>query len=154
MGQVEVGQATEARDLAVQGAAAPTQAKVRALAGAGAMGARAMLTSSTDAEAASDRRRAERHRVLKGAFAAFNDGRSTISCIVRNLSEHGARLRFDNVLGVPNRFTLVLQDDRHIPCLARWRTGSEIGVQFLQDSVWSGAVELSRGAKTTLIQTG
>lgn len=48
-----------------------------------------------------EQRQATRHRTLKGAKIVFNDGHSTISCTVRNLSETGALVaRFSQIEGV------------------------------------------------------
>lgn len=77
-----------------------------------------------------ERRSAARRRTLKGAHIAFNGGRSTITCLVRNLSATGALLRVESVLGVPQVFTLVLDDgNRHQCRMVRW-TATEIGVEF------------------------
>lgn len=77
-----------------------------------------------------DKRQTIRHRVLKGGHVVFNDGRSTISCIVREMSEAGAKLRFETVIGVPDKFVLVVHDGSRHACVARWRTANELGVEF------------------------
>ena len=38
-------------------------------------------------------RRVYRVRALKGAQIVFNSGNSTLDCVIRNTSEHGARLK-------------------------------------------------------------
>lgn len=77
-----------------------------------------------------EKRETIRHRVLKGGHVVFNDGRSTISCIAREMSDAGAKLRFETVIGVPERFTLVLHDGSRHECEVRWRTANELGVEF------------------------
>ena len=77
-----------------------------------------------------EKRQTIRHRVLKGGHVVFNDGRSTISCIARDISEDGAKLRFETVIGVPDRFALVLHDGTRHACVVRWRTANELGVHF------------------------
>lgn len=80
--------------------------------------------------AVEEKRQTIRHRVLKGGHVVFNDGRSTISCIARDMSDIGAKLRFETVIGVPGRFTLVLHDGSRHACVVRWRTANELGVEF------------------------
>ncbi len=77
-----------------------------------------------------NRRGAERRRVLKGGHVIFSDGRSSITCIARNLSDTGALLRLETIIGIPDRFVLVLNDGTKFPCVVKWRTGSELGVEF------------------------
>ena len=77
-----------------------------------------------------EKRQTIRHRVLKGGHVVFNDGRSTISCIARDISEVGAKLRFETVIGVPDRFALVLHNGARQACVVRWRTATELGVHF------------------------
>jgi hypothetical protein len=79
-----------------------------------------------------ERRAAQRHRTLKGARIAFNGGQSTISCMVRNLSDIGALLQVDSVVGVPEHFDLLLSDGRAFHCWVSRRTATELGVSFLK----------------------
>ena len=62
-----------------------------------------------------ERRKAPRHRVLKGATIAF-DGIG-LDCTVRNLSESGAALDFSTAVSVPPTFMLTIQSDRLRPSL-------------------------------------
>lgn len=77
-----------------------------------------------------DERNAQRHRTLKGGKIVFNDGRSTFDCVVRNLSETGAKLTVNSALGVPQRFVLAMGDGRRFDCEVAWHTETEIGVRF------------------------
>ena len=79
-----------------------------------------------------ERRGVARRRTLKGAHIVFNDGRSTITCVVRNLSATGALLRVESVLGVPPDFTLSMDDGTKYRCEMVRRSGTEIGVKFDQ----------------------
>ncbi len=80
---------------------------------------------------AADRRRASRRRVLKGARIIFRDGYSVINCIVRDQSEVGARLKVDTVVGIPDTFRLQIMQAPPRDCRVVWKTGSEIGVEFV-----------------------
>lgn len=77
-----------------------------------------------------DRRGTIRHRTLKGGRIAFNDGFSTLQCLVRNMSDTGALLKVASVVGVPDTFDLVMDDGRSFACTIAWRRETEIGVSF------------------------
>ncbi len=77
-------------------------------------------------------RRAEvRHRTLKGGLIAFNGGRSTIDCRVRNLSPIGAKLEVDTILGIPDTFDLASGGET-LACRVIWRKLRELGVEFVR----------------------
>jgi hypothetical protein len=71
-----------------------------------------------------------RHLTLKGAYIVFNDRRSTISCVIKNLSDSGAKLQVPSALGIPNTLRQVLTDKTERPCWVVRRTEKEIGVAF------------------------
>ena len=76
-----------------------------------------------------ERRRATRHRVLKGGRLAFNGG--GVDCTVRSISATGARLDVANPVGLPESFTLLIEADhfmRH--CHPVWSHDTHIGVAF------------------------
>ena len=77
-----------------------------------------------------ERRGALRHRTLKGGLIHFNHGRSTISCLVRNLSEHGAMLKVESVIGIPDEIILGLEDGAKKPARVVWRRANELGITF------------------------
>ncbi|AKR54480.1 pilus assembly protein PilZ [Youhaiella tibetensis] len=78
-----------------------------------------------------ERRRAQRHRTLKGGSIVFNEGRSAIDCTVRNLSEIGANLRVTSVVGIPDEFILQMSDKTTRDCRVSWRKATELGVAFV-----------------------
>ncbi len=77
-----------------------------------------------------ERRKAPRHRTLKGGSIAFNRA-GGIDCRVRNLSAIGACLEVTNQMGVPDQFVLVIASD-HLsrPSRVVWRTATRLGVAF------------------------
>lgn len=76
-----------------------------------------------------EHRAAQRRRMLKAATISFGGG--AIDCIVRNLSETGASLEVISPVGIPDRFTLVVDADRSkLPCRIVWRREKRIGVRF------------------------
>jgi PilZ domain len=77
-----------------------------------------------------ERRNNTRHRVLKAGTIAFNRA-GVISCRVRNISDTGACLEVESPVGIPDQFTLLIENDHlHRPCRVSWRKEKRIGVTF------------------------
>jgi len=90
--------------------------------------------------------RATRHRAFKGARIIFNNLASTIDCVVHDLSETGARLDVETVVGIPDSFELIFDDG--LPtrqCIVERRTPQALGVRFL-DEPSAGPTGLRRAA--------
>lgn len=80
----------------------------------------------------SDRRSQDRRRVLKGATLTFNKGYGAFECVVKNLSENGARLAFGDVAAVPSQFDIRIGGETGLRrALVQWRSGSSIGVRIV-----------------------
>lgn len=76
-----------------------------------------------------EKRGVDRHRVLKAGTIEF--GGAAINCMVRNMSNSGAALDVASPVGIPDRFTLILQaDGHHTSCHVVWRREKRIGVAF------------------------
>ena len=82
----------------------------------------------------SEKRGVQRRSTLKGGKIVFNAGRSTIDCMVRNLSSTGAKLTVNSVVGIPETFDLVLDGHSRQPCRVKWRRLKEIGVEFRREN--------------------
>lgn len=81
---------------------------------------------------ASEKRLDRRQRVLKGGRILFNAHNSSVDCAIRDMSEHGARLKLDSPVVVPESFDLyVRQNDMLYPARIAWRKMQEIGVEFV-----------------------
>jgi hypothetical protein len=80
----------------------------------------------------SDNRVSQRRRTLIGAKIVLNGGASVMDCIVKDLSDGGARLALDGAIAVPLEFRLVLSDGRVFDCVVRWRRVNMLGVSFGQ----------------------
>ncbi|AUD00202.1 pilus assembly protein PilZ [Bradyrhizobium sp. UASWS1016] len=79
-----------------------------------------------------DKRTASRHRVFKAGKIAFDGG--VIDCTVRNLSKTGAALEVESPVGIPHKFTVVIESDRiRRGCHVVWRKERRIGVMFHND---------------------
>jgi len=83
------------------------------------------------ATSVTEKRGAPRHKCFLRAFVYFEGRGTAVDCVVRDISDIGARLQFDK--------PLVLSEllDLHIPIKGqsfhaekRWRDGDQIGVTF------------------------
>lgn len=87
-----------------------------------------------------DGRVAPRHRVLIAGTIRYAGGIGTASCVVRNLSETGAKLTLSESLNLPTHFDLVIAQKNAVHrCELRWRRGEEAGVAFLDASAPAAA---------------
>jgi hypothetical protein len=80
-----------------------------------------------------ERRRTARQKSLLRGMIYFNNHRSALDCLIRDVSPYGARLVFPEAVSTPDAV------DLHIPQKAQtlraqviWRHGPEIGVAFAQ----------------------
>lgn len=84
-----------------------------------------------DGEVFEERRSEMRRRALKGATLTFNGGYGAFECVVRNISERGARLTFGDASAVPARFDLTISGEgRSRAANVRWRSLTDVGVAF------------------------
>jgi len=78
-----------------------------------------------------DERRAllRRRTLLSGKIEFF--GRSTFECVIRNLSDGGARVRCDQHVALPDVFDLVIEKSmERRSARAVWRSENDIGLAF------------------------
>lgn len=81
----------------------------------------------------SEKRSGARSRMLKGGVIAFSGRHATIPCVVRDMSEGGARLQVAQGASVPDTFELIVElDGLEAQCLVVWRKPQEVGVGFLE----------------------
>ncbi|MGE0034216.1 MAG: PilZ domain-containing protein [Xanthobacteraceae bacterium] len=77
------------------------------------------------------RRQATRQKSFLRGCIYFNDRRTVIDCLIRDISEHGARLRFSDSISTPDNFELhIPQKNQTLRVNARWRHGMDVGVTF------------------------
>jgi hypothetical protein len=57
-------------------------------------------------------------------------GARSVVCTVRNLSETGACLEFESIVGIPGTFDFVLPGRCRRACRVVWANGGRMGVQF------------------------
>ena len=76
-------------------------------------------------------RRAGRVRTFLGGRIVFHDGAYIYDCIVRDLSESGARVEIPEARLVPRRFYfLVSKEEVAYDCELVWRTRMMAGIRF------------------------
>jgi hypothetical protein len=72
-----------------------------------------------------------RKRTLKAGTIVFKSG-GGISAVVRNLSDSGALLDVESVIGIPDKFTLFIEANQFKrECDVVWRLPNRIGVRFV-----------------------
>jgi diguanylate cyclase (GGDEF)-like protein len=81
--------------------------------------------------AMSEHRLMPKGRTLLAGKVISNFGQSTIDCVVRRLSDHGATISVESPLGVPRQFQLVIIDEGiPRPCKVAWQSDKELGLEF------------------------
>jgi hypothetical protein len=76
-----------------------------------------------------ERRRAPRHRTLKGALVVFGNHQLALDCLIRNISDGGAKISLEETLDVPEDFELLIPSEHTIVAArAVWRTGHDLGL--------------------------
>ncbi len=80
-----------------------------------------------------DQRRNIRARTLHRAIVGMIDGDEKIPCLIRNISEGGARLALSNAHSLPSEFTLtIVHRGQMYHARTVWRSMTEAGVEFLE----------------------
>jgi len=78
--------------------------------------------------AAADKRGKGRKAVLKRAQVVFDN--AAMDCIVENMSDGGARVRFGHPVALPEVVSLRFSDGASHPARRRWARGEVAGLQF------------------------
>ena len=98
-------------------------------------GARDAADAKREAERDANRRIEHRERVLRRGRLVLGDGFSTLDCIIRDISAHGARFTVQEGIAVPRTLSLTILDTgRSHPAIRRWQRGASIGVEFTNDA--------------------
>jgi hypothetical protein len=79
-----------------------------------------------------EKRKAKRRDVGHSAWVDFGPGTRVQQCLIKNMSEIGARLALAVPRRAPAEFMLQFSPDGSVGrrCLVRWQRGGEIGVKF------------------------
>jgi hypothetical protein len=79
-----------------------------------------------------EKRLSPRRNTMINATIVFDGGKGRRKCIIRNLSDGGAKLELASVNGVPTTFDLLVPGHRTHHCRVVWRALKELGVQFVE----------------------
>jgi two-component system cell cycle response regulator len=80
-----------------------------------------------------NRRSERRHRVLKRGTIVLNDGFSTVDCMIRDLSPHGARITVHIGYVAPRGISLrIVETGEVLSAESRWQRGQDIGLRFIE----------------------
>ena len=78
-----------------------------------------------------ERRQEHRSRTLRSGKIVFNNRRSVLDCLVRNLSDGGACLQVNSTAGIPLTFELVVDGDgASCQCQLVWMSETRAGIEF------------------------
>ena len=78
-----------------------------------------------------DRRQSPRDRVIFGAVATVNEPGSTMDCVVRNISDRGACIEFDQAARLPDQINLAIaRKGRSYLASLIWRHANKVGLAF------------------------
>jgi len=80
----------------------------------------------------SERRGNRRQKSFLHGFVYFDKRRGVMSCLVRDLSDEGARIIFSEGVTIPEHINLYIpQREKTVRAHVEWRRGDEIGLAFL-----------------------
>lgn len=78
-----------------------------------------------------EKRCVPRMRAVLKAEARYDGGMMHVPCVIRDISDHGARLDLEGEVALPGRFDLFIEKrQRARRAVVRWRRGNEAGVAF------------------------
>ncbi len=78
-----------------------------------------------------ERRRTPRQKSFLRGCIYFNKRRGAVECLIRDLSEQGARVIFSDAVSVPDMVELYIpQKEQTLRAHVQWRRGDEAGLAF------------------------
>jgi hypothetical protein len=87
-----------------------------------------------------DRRQSVRDKVIFGGVAEINERGSTMDCVVRNISEGGACVEFDETAKLPDEMSLTIaRKGRSFFAKMIWRQADRVGLAFRTMTASGGA---------------
>jgi len=80
-------------------------------------------------------RKLDRVKAMLGARIVFNNGNSTIDCLIRNISRIGAKLALSSSVSLPEEFDIdVPQKGKVYRARLCWREADAAGIEFVLDA--------------------
>ncbi len=78
-----------------------------------------------------ERRQSVRQKSFLRGCVYFNKRRGALDCLIRDFSEHGARIIFSETVSVPDLVDLYIPHrEQTVRARVQWRCGDEIGLAF------------------------
>jgi hypothetical protein len=78
-----------------------------------------------------ERRRSVRQKSFLRGCVYFNNRRNAFDCLIRDISDKGARIIFSDTVSVPDTVDLYIpQKEQTVRARVEWRHGDEIGLAF------------------------
>jgi hypothetical protein len=78
-----------------------------------------------------ERRQSTRRRVIYGGVVGYNRRRTTVECVIRNLSDTGAYVEFDDPAVLPEIVDLLIaKKNRAFTARVAWRQPNGVGLAF------------------------
>lgn len=90
------------------------------------------MTDEND-NAPENRRGQVRRLVIIRGTILYNEGKSTIPCRLRDISETGAKLELEQQQLLPHTFHLQIRDMPPLLCKLRWAKDLRVGVEFVDE---------------------
>ena len=82
-----------------------------------------------------ERRRSTRQKSFLRGCIYFNNRRSAVDCLIRDISDYGARLLFSDAISIPDVIELYIpQKEQTLRAVVQRRHGAEVGVAFANDA--------------------
>lgn len=79
-----------------------------------------------------ERRNATRNKSFLRGCLYFNKRRSAVDCLIRDISDVGARVVFSDTVAVPDAVELYIpQKEQTLRAHVQWRHGEELGLAFV-----------------------
>ena len=86
--------------------------------------------ADTPIEPVIDKRRTHRQRTLREAKAILSE-RTSIDCVMRDVTDEGAHLVFGDGFALPSEFrVLIVMKNVTVPARVLWQRGRDVGVAF------------------------
>jgi hypothetical protein len=102
-----------------------------------------------------ERRRVTRQKSFLRGCVYFNNRRSAFDCLIRDLSDKGARIVFSDTMSLPDVVELYIpQKEQTVRARVEWRHGGEVGLAF-PDAIReaNGSTDAELGTRVARLET-
>ena len=101
----------------------------------------------------SERRVAPRQKSFLRGCIYFNNRRSVMDCLVRDLTEDGARIIFSHAVNVPDIVELYIpQKEQTLRARVKWRRGDDVGLDFTEPEAAAASPDTELGKRVAQLE--